>query len=141
MRIGEVAERAGVSTKAVRYYESLGLLAVGRSSNGYRDYDEFQVELVREIRALARLGIAVDETRPFLDCLLAGNERGDDCTESVGRYRQTMAELDARILELSERREALAALLATASGRAEPLCEFSGSSVPPAATGPRSAVT
>jgi DNA-binding transcriptional MerR regulator len=126
MRIGEIAERAGVSTKAVRYYESLGLLAVDRRTNGYRDYDESQVELVREIRSLGKLGIPVDGTRPFLDCLVSGNARGDDCSESVAAYRATIEELGTRIDELSARREALLELLGRAADRSEPLCEFSG---------------
>ena len=124
MRIGEVAQRAGVSTKAVRYYESLGLLAVARQSNGYRDYDDTQARLVREIHALGQLGIPVDETRPFLDCLVSGNERGDDCSASLVAYRETIDALGARIEELSARRESLKALLESASSRTEPLCEF-----------------
>jgi predicted site-specific integrase-resolvase len=39
MRIGELAERVGVTTKAIRYYERLGLLAPRRLANGYRSYD------------------------------------------------------------------------------------------------------
>jgi DNA-binding transcriptional MerR regulator len=130
MRIGEIADRAGVSTKAVRYYESLGLLDVDRLGNGYREYDESQVELVREIRALGQLGIGVDETRPFLDCLLSGRSRGDDCTESLATYRQTIEELGDRIQQLTARREALIALLDDASSRAEPLCQFSDALLP-----------
>ncbi|MEU1669239.1 MerR family DNA-binding transcriptional regulator [Streptomyces sparsogenes] len=45
MRISELARRAGVTTKAVRYYESLGLLRPGRLANGYRDYNEHDVRL------------------------------------------------------------------------------------------------
>jgi DNA-binding transcriptional MerR regulator len=37
MRIGELARQAGVTAKAVRYYESLGLIAPRRLANGYRD--------------------------------------------------------------------------------------------------------
>jgi DNA-binding transcriptional MerR regulator len=40
VRIGELARRAGVSSKAVRYYEQLGLVAPARSRNEYRVYDE-----------------------------------------------------------------------------------------------------
>jgi DNA-binding transcriptional MerR regulator len=124
VRIGEVARGAGVSAKTVRYYESLGLFDVARLANGYRDYDESHVELVREIQSLRTLGISAEQTRPFLDCLVAGNERGDDCSESVAAYRATITALDARIAELQSRRTALAELIADASTRSRPLCEF-----------------
>jgi DNA-binding transcriptional MerR regulator len=75
MRISDLARCAGVTTKAVRYYESLGLITSGRLTNGYRDYDERDVQLVREIKALNRLGIPVERTRPFLQCLAAGRLR------------------------------------------------------------------
>jgi DNA-binding transcriptional MerR regulator len=40
MKIGELAREAGVTVKAVRYYESLGLLGAARLGNGYRDFGE-----------------------------------------------------------------------------------------------------
>ena len=126
MRIGEVARSAGVSAKTVRYYESLGLFSVGRLSNGYRDYDESHVGLVRELQSLRTLGIGAEQARPFLDCLVAGNERADDCAESVAAYRVTIAALDTRIADLQSRRRALSALIADASTRTQPLCEFAG---------------
>jgi DNA-binding transcriptional MerR regulator len=119
MRISEVAERAGVSVKAVRYYESAGLLEPDRLANGYREYSERDVRLVREVSTLKSLGIRVDDTRPFLECLVAGNDRADDCPDSLATYRQTIAELDNRIDELAARRAALSALLDEASGRAQ----------------------
>ncbi len=124
MRIGEVARGAGVSTKTVRYYESLGLFSVERLANGYRDYDYSHVELVREIQSLRTLGIGAEQTRPFLDCLVAGNARADDCAESVAAYRATITALDTRIVELQSRRAALAELIADATARERPLCEF-----------------
>jgi DNA-binding transcriptional MerR regulator len=124
MRIGEVAERAGVSAKAVRYYESLGLLSVARRGNGYRDYDESQVRSIREIRALGELGIRVDRARPFLECLDSGSSRGDDCSASLETYRETIDLLGSRIAELTTRRQALIDLLVSASGRVEPKCEL-----------------
>jgi len=39
MRISEVSKRSGVAPTALRYYESIGLIAPGRTRNGYRDYD------------------------------------------------------------------------------------------------------
>jgi DNA-binding transcriptional MerR regulator len=130
VRIGEVARGAGVSAKTVRYYESLGLFEVARLANGYRDYDESHVELVREIQSLRTLGISAEQARPFLDCLVAGNERADDCAESVAAYRATIATLDTRIAELQARRSALAELIADASTRSQPLCEFAAVASP-----------
>ncbi|MFE3054706.1 MerR family DNA-binding transcriptional regulator [Nocardia sp. NPDC059239] len=60
MRIGEVARLAGASPKAIRRYEAMGLISPRRSANGYREYSEHDVRVVREIRTLGRLGIAVD---------------------------------------------------------------------------------
>jgi DNA-binding transcriptional MerR regulator len=46
MRIGQLAEAAGVSTNAVWYYEQLGLIRCDRCANGYRDYPAAAVRAV-----------------------------------------------------------------------------------------------
>lgn len=115
MRIGELARAAGVSVKAVRYYESLGLLDAPRLGNGYRDFDERDVRVVREIRELAAVGVTAEQSRPFVECLVAGNDRGDDCVDAVGAYRAALAELDAQISELQDRRAAIQGLLECAA--------------------------
>src|SRR6478609_8662946 len=117
MRIGEAATRAGVSTKAVRYYESLGLVTAARLANGYRDYDEAHVRRIEEIRGLVRLGIPAEKARPFLDCLDSGQAAGDDCPASLDTYRAAIADLDRRLTELAAR-------LADATARSAPRCLF-----------------
>ncbi|WP_433560673.1 MerR family transcriptional regulator [Nocardia sp. CA-151230] len=117
MRIGQVAQLAEVSPKAVRRYEAMGLIKPGRSGNGYREYCGHDVRLIREIRELSRLGIPVQETRPFLDCLASGSEHGDDCPSSLAEYRRAIDEIDARITALAARRDALSTRLREASYR------------------------
>ncbi|GAA1265113.1 MerR family transcriptional regulator [Streptomyces javensis] len=117
MRIGELARRAGVTTKAVRYYESLGLLTPERLANGYRDYGEHDVRLVREIRALSGLGLPVERTRPFLDCLAVGHRHADDCPASLAEYRGAIDDLSQRIAGLTARRAALITHLQQAAHR------------------------
>jgi DNA-binding transcriptional MerR regulator len=56
MRIGVLAARAGVTQKAVRYYERCGLLDPGRTDSGYRDFDERELLVVRAIRQSQSLG-------------------------------------------------------------------------------------
>ncbi|NUR57647.1 MAG: redoxin family protein [Catenulispora sp.] len=119
MRIGELARDAGVTPKAVRYYESLGLLAPERLANGYRDYDRHAVRVVREVRRLISLGIPAERTRPFLDCLADGGEV-DDCPSSLAGYREAIADLEVRIRDLTERRDALARRLREAACRRPP---------------------
>ncbi|MEV2213913.1 redoxin family protein [Streptomyces sp. NPDC050997] len=117
MQISELARRAGVTTKAVRYYESLGLLTPERLANGYRDYNEHHVRLTQEIRTLGSLGIPVERTRPFLECLTAGHRHADDCPASLAGYRDAIDELTQRIEGLTARRTLLVAHLRQAAHR------------------------
>jgi DNA-binding transcriptional MerR regulator len=124
MRIGEVARSAGVSVKTVRHYEALGLVRSTRRPNGYRDYPDDAPRLVAEAHALGRAGIRLEQTRPFLDCLTAGNENADDCLATRPAYRGAIDDLTDRIEELSRRRAALQELLAAAEAREEAGCLF-----------------
>ncbi|WP_030763990.1 MULTISPECIES: MerR family transcriptional regulator [unclassified Streptomyces] len=130
MRIGELAERAGTSTRTLRYYESRGLLPARRAGNGYRTYDEDDLRLLRQIRMLQDFGFDLEETRPFVDCLRAGHPAGDSCPASLAVYRRKLAELDGLIGRLSDVREQLGRQLAdaeqAAGEAAVPKCEMTG---------------
>ncbi|OEJ24949.1 MerR family transcriptional regulator [Streptomyces agglomeratus] len=133
MRIGELAERAGTTTRALRYYESRGLLPARRAVNGYRTYDEDDLRLLRQIRVLQEFGFDLEETRPFVDCLRAGHPAGDSCPASLDVYRRKLAELDVLIGQLNDVRVQVGAQLARAEleagaalpGGPEPRCELS----------------
>ena len=114
MHIKDLAEQAGVTVKAVRYYESRGLVRPARASNGYRTYDDDDVRIVREVRALLSLGLTAEQTHPFVECLRAGNDRADVCPASLSAYRARIADIDARMGELADLRRQLADLLAEA---------------------------
>jgi DNA-binding transcriptional MerR regulator len=108
MRIGELARRAGASARSIRYYEQQGLLAARRQANGYRDYDEADVRLVREIRSLLVNGFDLDEIRPFVDCLHAGIQARRACPGGIDVYQRKLEELDTRIRELQDLRDRVA---------------------------------
>jgi peroxiredoxin/DNA-binding transcriptional MerR regulator len=118
VRIGDLARRTGVTQKALRYYERLGVLTPVRGENGYREYREADVRVVGVVRSLGRLGIPVEQTRPFLDCLGAGHEHPDDCVASMAAYRSAIAQLTERIDALAEMRDELVARLEHAALRA-----------------------
>lgn len=128
MRIGELAERAGTTTRTLRYYESRGLLPARRSGNGYRTYDEDDVRLLEQIRTLQDFGFDLEETRPFVECLRSGHPAGDSCPASLDVYRRKIGELDALISELTAVREQVGAQLVRAEaavpGGPDPRCEL-----------------
>jgi peroxiredoxin/DNA-binding transcriptional MerR regulator len=117
MRISELAELAQASTKAIRYYEQLGLIRPGRLSNGYRDYSDHELKVVGEIRALAGVGINPARARAFIECLDTGHEHSDECPASLAAYRDGIAELDRTIASLTSRRELLAERLHQGASR------------------------
>ncbi|MFF0792909.1 MerR family transcriptional regulator [Streptomyces spiralis] len=124
MRIGELAGRAGTTARAVRYYESRGLLPARRDAHGHRTYDERDLKLLREIRTLQDFGFELEETRPFVECLRAGHPDGDSCPASLAVYRRKLDELDALIGELRAVRARVAGQLSRAEqARIEPAAE------------------
>ena len=64
MKINEVEALVGITKKNIRFYEAEGLLAPRRNSeNGYRDYGEAEVETLRRIKLLRKLGVPLEEIR------------------------------------------------------------------------------
>lgn len=67
MRIGDAAERSGVSAKLIRYYEAAGLLSpAGRGANGYRIFDDRNVHELRFIKRARSLGFPLKEIDELL---------------------------------------------------------------------------
>ncbi|MEV7201621.1 MerR family transcriptional regulator [Streptomyces griseoluteus] len=139
MRIGELAERAGTTVRALRYYETRGLLPARRDGNGHRRYDERDLVLLTQIRTLRDFGFELEETRPFVECLRAGHPEGAACPASRAVYRRKLDELDGLIGELVAVRETVARELRRAEearaglaaealvpGGPEPVCELGG---------------
>jgi len=64
LRIGQLAEVLGTTTKTLRFYEEIGLLKhPSRSESGYRSYDQKAVAQARLIISLRRLGLSIDELK------------------------------------------------------------------------------
>ncbi len=120
MRIGELAERAGTTTRALRYYESRGLLDARRDPRGYRTYGEDDLRQLEQIRALQDYGFGLEETRPFVECLRAGHPTGDACPASLEVYRRKLAELEDCIAQLQAVRDDIRAQLFRAESSVTP---------------------
>ena len=64
MKINEVEALVGITKKNIRFYEEQGLLSPRRNSqNGYRDYTQTEVDTLRQIKLLRKLGVPLEEIR------------------------------------------------------------------------------
>jgi DNA-binding transcriptional MerR regulator len=110
LRAGEVARRAGVSKDTLRFYERRGLLAPPeRLANNYRAYPAGTVERVLWIRRVLAAGFTIDE----LARILAERDRGGiPCRKVRALGAAKLAEVEARLSELSALRDGLREILA-----------------------------
>ena len=102
MRIGELAEQADISTKAIRYYEQIGILTPpARTPSGYRTYDEAALGRLSFVRAAQAVGLTLGEIRQ----VIAFRENGQGpCAHVCELLQRHAADLDRRIRELQQLR-------------------------------------
>ena len=125
-RIGQVAERTGVSVETLRYYEKRRLLsAPARTDGGFRVYPDAVVHQVRFIKQAQSLGLTLDDIQQ----LTAGQLRrhhAPSCRQVRDLLTRRIQDIDARIKELREFRRTLNEHLATCDqalvSAAEPAC-------------------
>ncbi|WP_219416801.1 MerR family transcriptional regulator [Pseudonocardia nigra] len=104
MRIGELAEAVGVSTRTVRHYHRIGLLPEPpRRTNGYRTYSIRDVLRLARVRRLTELGLSLDEAADVL-----ADDEGRELPEILAELDADLARQEA---EIRRRRERLAELL------------------------------
>lgn len=97
-RIGEVAARAGLNPKTLRYYEALGLLpSPSREPNGYRRYSPETADILSFIRQAQGLGFTLEEIKE----IVAIRRRGEvPCSHVRSLLRQKAVELDRKLADL-----------------------------------------
>jgi DNA-binding transcriptional MerR regulator len=110
LKVSQVAERAGVSPDAVRFYEREGLLPTPpRSPAGYREYDETAPHRIHFIKGAQGIGLKLAEIRELLEI----QDRGScPCGHTRTLVERRLEEIDAELTRLSELRAELAAMAA-----------------------------
>ena len=110
MRIGELAARAGVSIRSLRYYEEQGLLTSTRSTGGQRHYTDQEVERVRFIQNLYAAGLSSRTIAEVLPCAESPSEENSDA--ALERLMAERDRLSDHITDLIRTRDALDGLVA-----------------------------
>ena len=119
MNIGQAADRSGLPSKTIRYYEEIGLVSPMRRTNGYRDYSDEDLHRLRFLQRARRLGFSIEDCRALLS-LYDDRSRASADVKALASAR--IAEIDARIDELATLRASLSQLVAACHGDDRPDC-------------------
>ncbi|MFM9924223.1 MerR family transcriptional regulator [Variovorax sp. H27-G14] len=118
LKIGELARRTGLTVRALRHYDDIGLLAPSeRSDGGYRLYDRKDVARLYRIQALRRLDLSLAEIQRLLDG--GGNQTGGN-SGLADIVAQQVAQLEREIRQASALRMHLLAMQGQLQASEEP---------------------
>ena len=105
MKIGEAARAAGMSAKAIRYYEEINLLPKpARTAAGYRDYQERDIQLLRFVQRARGLGFPLKEVKTLLALYL---DRGRASSDVKRIALDHVAAIEYKLKELESVRQTL----------------------------------
>ena len=119
MNIAEAARRAGLTPKAIRFYEAQGLLKPTRSANGYRAFGDADVHTLKFLKRARDLGFSVEECRALL-ALYHETDRSNEEVRALAESR--VKEIDRRLADLASIRDALAHLVESCKGDSREEC-------------------
>lgn len=119
MNIGQAAERSGLPTKTIRYYEDIGLIRPGRRANGFRHYGDRDIHELRFIARARGLGFSVGECRNLLRLYRDTDRASAEVRDTAQRHIENIR---TKISELQEMEHTLGNLVQTCHGDARPDC-------------------
>ena len=119
MKIGDAALKTELTEKTIRYYEEIGLVVPVRRENGYREFSEQDVLLLKFIARARKLGFSVDDCRQLLS-LYSDRKRASKDVKRIAE--EHLIEIDLKIKELSDMRDTLRHLVSTCQGNDRPDC-------------------
>jgi MerR family transcriptional regulator, copper efflux regulator len=103
MRIGELTERAEVTPRTVRYYESIGLLPPGeREGHGQHYYNDETLARLQKIDQLKKLGLSLDEIRDIIDLYFTDPSGIQPKQKVLAILRQHLADVNRKIGALQQ---------------------------------------
>ncbi|KFI24436.1 MerR family transcriptional regulator [Haematobacter missouriensis] len=109
MKIGEIARAASVTTSRIRFYERRGIIAPAiRGENGYRDYPEELVAILRFIEQAQSLGFSLKE---IAGVEITGGEHLIPCDEAIHLLSKKLSAVDAVIAEAKQRKSRIEVLI------------------------------
>ncbi|OOF14579.1 MULTISPECIES: Cu(I)-responsive transcriptional regulator [unclassified Salinivibrio] len=120
MKIQQVAEKTGLTTKTIRFYEQKGLITPPhRADNGYRDYRAQHVSELQMIRRARLVGFTLEESA---DLLALSRDPSLRSADVKARAESKLMEIDEKIAELAAMKTTLQALTQACPGDGDAQC-------------------
>lgn len=119
MNIGTIARRSGLPAKTIRYYEEIGLIRPARGENGYRAFDEADLNKLVFVGRARSLGFSIEDCRLLLS-LYEDHSRESADVKAVAEAH--LREIERKIAELVQMRACLTDLVIHCHGDARPDC-------------------
>ena len=119
MNISQASEATGLPAKTIRYYEEIGLIRPDRRANGYRDFADTEVHKLRFLARARALGFGSNDCRSLL-ALWGDRARASADVRRIAHAH--LAEIEAKITDLTAMRDSLSHLVVTCAGDDRPDC-------------------
>lgn len=120
LRVGELAERAGMNAWTVRFYERRGLLTASRSASGYRIFGDDAVETIAFIREAQKLGLTLAEVGEIIAIRRGGRK---PCKHVRRLLEQRIDQVTREFEALNRLKTTLEDRLAWVQAHPDPACD------------------
>ncbi|WP_439119132.1 Cu(I)-responsive transcriptional regulator [Marivita sp.] len=119
MNIGDVAQKAGLPPKTIRYYEDIGLITPLRDTNGYRVFRESDLHKLAFLGRARTLGFTIEDCRTLL-ALYEDDTRASADVKDLAQAH--LAKIEDKITQLESMRDTLSNLVQSCAGDNRPDC-------------------
>ena len=119
MNIGDAATHSGLPAKTIRYYEDIGLVAPGRSGNGYRDFSDTDLHKLAFVQRARSLGFSIEECRALLS-LYDDRDRASADVKALAKAH--LKQIEEKIAGLQAMQKTLGNLVHKCHGDDRPDC-------------------
>ena len=119
MNISDVAARANLPAKTIRYYEEIGLIKPLRDSNGYRSFRDSDMHKLAFLGRARALGFTIENCRALL-ALWEDKSRASADVRAIAKNH--LKQIETKIADLTAMRDTLSELVRTCAGNDRPDC-------------------
>uniref|UniRef100_UPI004048E2E3 MerR family transcriptional regulator n=1 Tax=Yoonia sp. TaxID=2212373 RepID=UPI004048E2E3 len=120
LRRVDLARATGCNLETIRYYETIGIMPdPPRTAKGYRSYDDTHVRRLKFVMRSRELGFSLDEIRGLLGLV---DDRSQTCAQVQTVAETHLADVQAKIADLTRIARVLSETVARCTGDAAPQC-------------------